>query len=142
MNSDHRHTILVVDDYQDLREAVACLLEAKGYQVVSVCSGPEALAILQAGYRPCVVMLDYVMPEMDGWEVRARMADDAELSDVPVVMMSGDTSMIRARDAGLAGIVAKPAEPEDLEAAIATFARCASESSRRAPARPRTGVTA
>ena len=50
MNSDHRHTILVVDDYQDLRQAVACLLEAKGYQVVSVCSGRK----LWRFYRPAI----------------------------------------------------------------------------------------
>jgi two-component system, chemotaxis family, chemotaxis protein CheY len=120
----HRHAILLVDDYLDLREALAVLLEFDGCQVVTASSGPEALAILKAGYRPCVVLLDYVMPEMDGWEVRTRMLDDPELAKVAVVMMSGDSSLIHARDEGTVGVLAKPARPEDLRAAIAQFALC------------------
>jgi CheY-like chemotaxis protein len=73
MRAVHQHRILLVYDYLDLREAVACLLETHGCRVITASSGPEALAILKGGYRPCVMFLDYVMPEMDGREVCPRM---------------------------------------------------------------------
>jgi CheY-like chemotaxis protein len=124
LHAAHRHAILLVDDYADLREALTCELELDGSHVVAVGSGPEALAILKAGYCPCVVLLDYVMPGMDGCEVRARMQADPELTNVPVVMLSGASTLIHERDEGAPCIVAKPPMPGELARVIARCVRC------------------
>jgi CheY-like chemotaxis protein len=124
LHAAHRHAILLVDDYDDLRAALTCELELDGSRVVAVGSGPEALAILKAGFCPCVVLLDYVMPGMDGSEVRARMQDDPQLTDLPVVMLSGASSIIHERDQGAACVVAKPPQPGELARIIAQCARC------------------
>ena len=64
------------------------------------------------------------MPHMDGAEVCARMADDARLSGISVVMLSGASDLVHAAHVGAPAILAKPVEPEDLFAAVQHYARC------------------
>ena len=68
-----RHTVLVVDDNQDSRDALALLLECLGFGVATAANGLEALHLmLTLGMRPCVVLVDLIMPVMDGFDLHKR----------------------------------------------------------------------
>ena len=84
-----RATVLVVDDDHDLREAVVELLEQAGYDAVPVCDGREALDyLLEARKRPSVILLDLMMPVMDGLRFREEQLARAEIADIPIVVMT------------------------------------------------------
>jgi CheY-like chemotaxis protein len=92
--------VLVVDDDDDIRTAVQEVLEGEGYATQGASNGKEALDILRASdKRPALVLLDLMMPEMDGWELLVRLADDASLSKIPVALMSAHPSIRQAFDA-------------------------------------------
>ena len=80
--------ILVVDDDADLRETVEQVLYDGGYGVTSVASGQAALDRLKAGARPSLILLDLMMPEMNGWQFLERAQADAMLDAIPVVIMT------------------------------------------------------
>ena len=89
MESKESHPILVVDDDFDLRESLALLLALKGYEVMTACDGREALQTLQGGPRPCLIVLDLMMPDMDGFQFRRALLEDPTLAKIPVVLCSG-----------------------------------------------------
>lgn len=80
--------VLIVEDDADLREMMAQLLSLEGYQTVSVSNGREALDYLQQRGKPNLILLDLMMPVMDGWEFRRRQSADPALAQVPVVILS------------------------------------------------------
>jgi DNA-binding response OmpR family regulator len=80
--------VLIVEDDEDIRADLAAILRLKGYLVDQAANGHEALACMRRA-RPSVVLLDLMMPEMNGWELRAAMREDPALRDVPVVVVSG-----------------------------------------------------
>lgn len=80
--------VLVVEDDRDAREALAELLQAEGFEVVTAPNGLAALQALRAGLRPSVIVLDVMMPVMDGWDFRAQQARDPALAGIPVVVMT------------------------------------------------------
>ncbi len=84
--------LLIVDDDERLREAVANELEKRGFRTVERACGREALHYLQSGERPDLIILDLVMPDMDGWEFRVEQLSSEALADIPVVALSGDVS--------------------------------------------------
>jgi CheY-like chemotaxis protein len=79
--------VLVVDDESDIRQAGAEVLSYEGYQVMGACDGADALAKARA-YRPALVLLDLMMPRMDGWAFRRAQQRDPEVSRIPVVVLS------------------------------------------------------
>lgn len=81
--------VLIVEDDDDIRADLMAILRVKGYSVDQAANGREALARLHDGVAPCVVLLDLMMPVMNGWELRQAMKDDPRLADVPVIVMSG-----------------------------------------------------
>jgi CheY-like chemotaxis protein len=108
-----------VDDYQETREAVATLLELSGADVVSAESGIEALEMLQAGLRPCVMLLDVRMPDLDGWEVWDRMKQHRELALTSVVILSADPAdHSRTRAVGIREFLRKPVDGSRLLATV------------------------
>ncbi len=78
--------ILLIEDEAAIREVSEAVLEAEGYRVVSTCNGADALDVLRAGLRPCMIILDLMMPVMDGWEFRTVQLDDPELLKIPTVV--------------------------------------------------------
>ena len=74
--------ILVIDDEEDLREALSELLG--DYTVITAANGREALELLHRGERPFFVLLDLMMPVMDGWQFLEAIADDSELNSIPL----------------------------------------------------------
>lgn len=83
-----QHTILLVDDETELREGIQDALELNGYNVVSARDGQAALEFLESEGALCVVLLDLVMPRMDGWEFCARLRALPIYADVPVIVHS------------------------------------------------------
>ena len=91
--------ILIVDDDEDVRDAVADVLVDEGYGVTGVSSGREALQHLQDHMLPSLILLDMMMPEMDGWLLRQELKKSPDLASIPVVILSGHGDV---RDAALA----------------------------------------
>jgi CheY-like chemotaxis protein len=83
-----RRNILVVDDDADLRETLQVLLDDSGYGVTAVANGQAALDQLKAGERPNLILLDLMMPDMNGWQFLERAVAESVLDAIPVVIMT------------------------------------------------------
>jgi CheY-like chemotaxis protein len=79
--------VLIVEDDNDVREFMGILLQSQGYETSVAANGAEALQRLEE-HRPCVILLDVMMPVMDGWEFRMRQLADPALADIPVVCLT------------------------------------------------------
>jgi CheY-like chemotaxis protein len=86
-------TVLVVEDDRDLREAVAELLRIEGFEPVCAGNGQEALDYLGAGKRPRLILLDLMMPTMDGEQFRSAQLERPRLQSIPVVILSARTDV-------------------------------------------------
>src|SRR5882724_3555822 len=84
----HFASVMVVDDNADIREAICGVLEAEGYTALSVEHGQQALDLIDQGRRPCVVLLDLMMPVMSGWEFMKAVNQKHDLDDLPIVVVS------------------------------------------------------
>ncbi len=110
--------MLVVDDERDIREAVAEVLKDEGFEVIDACDGAEALSQLRA-HHPAVVLLDLMMPGMNGWEFCAARKREPDLDAIPVIVISalGKVSGIDA-----AAFLQKPFDLEALVSAVRRYA--------------------
>ncbi len=111
--------VLVVDDDDSIREAMSELLVDAGHEVVSAANGKAALDYLrQAPRPPCVILLDLMMPVMDGETFRREQLADPALSRIPVVLLTAAGRSAAAR-VPADGVLLKPVTLEDALAAIA-----------------------
>jgi two-component system, chemotaxis family, chemotaxis protein CheY len=85
-------TILVVEDNEDIREAIAEILEQEGYRVAVAEDGVHALELLTEVARPCLLLVDLVMPKMDGWLLLQALSKNDRLATIPVVVLSAASS--------------------------------------------------
>jgi signal transduction histidine kinase len=85
-------TLLVVEDDPDIREALDGLLSTEGFRVAGCSNGREALNWLRASPKPDLILLDLMMPVMDGWQFRVAQKKDPELAAIPVLALSADTT--------------------------------------------------
>ncbi len=109
-----RPTILVVDDNEVTREGIAVVLRRGGYVVVTAADGAQALDSLRAGPPPALILLDMLMPLVDGWQFLDRLRK-GRAPHPPVIVTSG--SVVRDEWAlahGCAGFLPKPVDAEDL----------------------------
>ena len=81
-------TVLIVDDDADIRETLADVLRDAGYHVLGAANGDDALHQLRRGARPNLILLNLMMPVMNGWEFRERQRQDPMLAAIPVVVIS------------------------------------------------------
>jgi CheY-like chemotaxis protein len=119
--NDHSHAVLLVDDYDDTREALAALLRNAGFAVTTAWGAEDALRHFREGFRPCIALLDLRMPGMDGWALWDRMRAEADpsISRVPVAIVSGDIDEHeRAREVGIREFLQKPVNPDELIAVV------------------------
>jgi CheY-like chemotaxis protein len=107
-------TILVVDDDPDLQEALADLLQSRGYRVSSADDGAKALQWLGQSEAPCLILLDLMMPVMDGHEFLARRNAHPVLADIPVVVISAGHHPRGSVVPGAAEVLYKPFEADHL----------------------------
>jgi len=110
MTAAATHSVLVVDDDPDICEVVKTILELHGYRVLTAGDGADALAQLQAGVRPSVILLDLMMPRMNGLQFRDEQNRDPTLRAIPVVVLTGDgRAEAKAAAMGVEGL-RKPVE--------------------------------
>jgi len=109
-------SVLIVDDESDIREGLAELLEFEGYNVITATDGEQALCQLQDGLRPAVILLDLMMPGMNGWDFRAQQLKDVDLRNIPVVVITAASVTEAALKAQLGDIylVRKPLMQDQL----------------------------
>jgi two-component system alkaline phosphatase synthesis response regulator PhoP len=113
--------VLVVDDDVDFCEATKLLLDSKGYEVILAHDGKEGLEKVRAG-RPDLVILDVMMPEMNGYDVCVVLKADEELRKIPVILLTAvDQHLFKTTYTQAMGLmteaddyIAKPVEPQDL----------------------------
>ena len=118
-----RPLILVVDDDEAMRDAMAATLEAAGYEAISARTATQALALLRSGgVRPSLIFLDLVMPEMSGVEFRAAQLQDEALEAIPVVFVSAFPNTVDVLQSGgrlhAAGVLRKPVDAGKLLAVV------------------------
>jgi CheY-like chemotaxis protein len=101
-------TILVVDDEYAIVEALSALLEDEGYRVLTAANGEEALGRIEDGLAPDLILLDVMMPRLDGREVLRWLRSDPGRSRIPVVMMSAASQPLPREQLGDAVFLHKP----------------------------------
>jgi two-component system KDP operon response regulator KdpE len=108
--------VLIVDDDPRLREFVRVNLELEGYTVREASSADEGLAALEET-PPALILLDVMMPEVDGWEMLRRVQERHGVGSIPVIMFSGkvdEQSLAEAANRGAQAFVGKPFDPQQL----------------------------
>ena len=118
--------VLVVDDDATARELIADQLRAEGFSIATAAGGLEGLRRAKE-LRPIAITLDVMMPDLDGWSVLAALRQDAELAEIPVIMVTILDEPRRAVALGAAGYLSKPIDRERLRRLVGRF---------RSPARP------
>lgn len=111
-----QQTLLVVDDDRDIRDALQDVLEGAGYCVRLAGDGREALETLRADdWTPDLILLDLMMPRMNGYEFRDVQRREEPLCHIPVLLASADPDLPKAaRALGVAGYLRKPLDLDDL----------------------------
>ena len=112
--------ILVVEDNDDVREMMAVTLEVEGHEVATAINGRDALDKLHSGRKPCLILLDLMMPVMNGWEFQRALEHDPELRDVPVVVVSAATGEMTRR-AEASAYLPKPIDMDQLLDVVCVF---------------------
>lgn len=113
-------TVLVIDDQRDSREAVTSALEPLGFRVVGASSGEEGIAAANT-HQPDVILLDVLMPGMDGYEVCQRLKQNQETQLIPVVFLTGFDSRearLRGLELGASDFLTKPFDLVELEVRV------------------------
>jgi CheY-like chemotaxis protein len=87
-------TVLLVEDHPDVRDMMSLALELAGHRVITAANGQEALSILEHEH-PCVILLDLMMPVMDGWQFRAALERTDSSRKVPVIVISALTDVVK-----------------------------------------------
>ena len=112
----HVKTILLVEDDPDLRGTTAAALEECGYNVVTAANGVEALELLRGSATVQLILLDLMMPRMNGFEFRERQLKDATLASIPVVVITAYGQMLdQSGPMARIPVLRKPLKLEDLE---------------------------
>lgn len=119
------NTILIVDDEEFGRETLESLLVKEPYRLLFASNGPEMLKVAREN-RPDLVLLDVMMPGMDGFEACEILRQDPEISETPVIMVTAlddKDSRIRGIEAGADDFISKPFDRIELRAKVKTISK-------------------
>lgn len=101
--------VLIIEDEPAIRDALSQILEDEGYSVASVANGQEAIAYLRTHTQPCLILLDLMMPVMNGWQFRSAQQADPALATIPTVVISADSSLLnQPKPIDAMGYIRKP----------------------------------
>lgn len=117
--------VLVVDDVQTDRSLIGKVVTETGHQAVYAANGKEAMQAAKM-HRPQLILLDVVMPDVNGFNVCRSLKSDAATSEIPVVLVTSkgtDSDKFWGRKQGAADHLAKPFSPDELSAVIRRFVR-------------------
>ncbi len=117
--SANRPKILVIDDDKEIRSVIAELLSMSGYDVIEAASGQQGLDHANR-MVPDLILLDVMMPGIDGWTVLSKLQDNPKLADIPVIVLSAVGDVEMAMSLGAASVLLKPVDASRLTAEIAT----------------------
>jgi len=112
--------LLIVDDEADTLKLVSLMLERQGYEVSTAVNGREALEKIEAN-KPDLILLDVMMPEMDGFEVARKLRDEPETENIPIIMFTAKTQVedkITGLESGADVYLTKPTQPRELFAQV------------------------
>jgi len=115
---EKRPKILVIDDDKDIRNVITDILDQSGYEVFTASSGQQGLD-LATQIVPSLIILDLMMPGMDGWTVLTKLQHKPALADIPVIILSGASGLEMAMSLGAAAVLFKPVDANQLTAEIA-----------------------
>jgi CheY-like chemotaxis protein len=120
-------SVLVVDDDDDIRECILEVLQHNGYTVSAAVNGEEALRQLRSSARlPCLILLDLMMPVMDGWRFRSAQIGDPRLESIPVIVLTAHGSAEQAAaEMKTAGLLDKPLKLDTLLEVVRRHCGCA-----------------
>ena len=113
-------TVLLVEDHPDVRDMMSLALELSGHRVITAVNGKDALEVLRRE-RPCVILLDLMMPVMDGWQFRAALEQIRGCRDVPLIVISALTDVVK-RIPGAAHL-SKPVDIERMLELVEQYCR-------------------
>jgi CheY-like chemotaxis protein len=115
-------TVLIVEDDLDTREMLGRFLELEGYRVETAENGKRAPERLGSGMGACVILLDLMMPVMDGWQFRQEQIRDASLADIPVIVVSA-AGRERLEKIHANAYLSKPVDLDELLGCVTQFCR-------------------
>jgi CheY-like chemotaxis protein len=114
--------VLVVDDDYAVLDSMKEVLEDEGYEVMLAANGLEALRELRKGVPPCVILLDLMMPVMNGWEFREEQLQDGGLAAIPTIIVTAhNKAEVSTAELKAASVIRKPVQPDTLLEAIGKF---------------------
>jgi CheY-like chemotaxis protein len=106
-------TVLIIEDDVDTRDMLSRFLELEGYTVHAAANGRQALEMLERDPSASVIVLDLMMPVMDGWEFRRRQIQDAHLKNIPTIVVS-DAGLERLSKISADAYLSKPVDMDEL----------------------------
>ena len=118
MTPSPRRDVLIVDDDPDIRDAVGECLRYEGYDVHSATDGRDALDRLEYGLRPAVILLDLMMPVLNGFDVLEALKSRPEWKSIPVVIVSANRGYEAEDLSGAVSVLRKPVNVDRLLAAV------------------------
>ena len=116
----NERTVFIIEDDSDTREMLAKFLELEGYHVEMAANGQQALDRLATGAPACVIVLDLMMPVMDGWQFRRMQVEDARLSKIPTIVVSA-AGRERMAHISADAYLAKPIDMDELLTRVSEF---------------------
>jgi CheY-like chemotaxis protein len=124
-----RSLILIVDDDEDIRDILAMAVRSLGYAVTTATDGLDALQKLSEGPRPSLILLDMMMPRMDGEAMLTTLRSNSDTRDIPVVLVSGHAAVgFKAAEFHADGYLVKPIGLDVLARTVEAFAGRTAES--------------
>lgn len=135
MNEPRAPYVLVVDDDPDIRDTIEVALSLDGWEAVSVAGGAEALAWLHGDHEPpFLILLDVMMPHMNGFQFRAEQRRDPVLAAIPTVVLTGAGALPEAKaDVLETEVLAKPISLDALLSTVRRYSPAPEESPSRSP---------
>jgi CheY-like chemotaxis protein len=122
-DEDAQARVLVVEDDTDVREALLMLLEQEGISALGAANGLDAIDRIEAGFRPRLILLDLMMPVMDGEHFLRLRLNDARLREIPVVVVSAVQKMrVDPAELNVDAIIRKPVDPARIIATVRKYA--------------------
>jgi DNA-binding response OmpR family regulator len=126
MQADQTPTVLIVEDDEHISQVLRFMLERQGYQVVHMADGRAASQHVTTASPPALVLLDVMLPYVDGFEIVQLIRAQAAWQEVPVLMLTAkntERDTVRALDAGASDFIIKPFQPQELLARVRRYLR-------------------